>query len=56
VTGATNQSDAANVVCWVVGHPDDAVATWAGLTYTFGKKLVDEFHEMAEEILADLNS
>jgi GTP-binding protein EngB required for normal cell division len=33
-----------------------AVAAGAGLTYTFGKKLVDEYHEMAEEILADLNS
>ena len=33
-----------------------ACAAGAGITYTFGKGLVDEYHEMAEEILADLNS
>ena len=33
-----------------------ACAAGAGVTYTFGKGLVDEYHGMAEELLADLNS
>jgi hypothetical protein len=33
-----------------------ACAAGAGITYTFGRGLVDEYHEMAEEILADLRS